>query len=367
MVAQAQGLAYNPFLPGQPSPGGVGFQNWMSSLPSLPGLDALRQGDVKIWPSWKIGYKKLGFSFGLDIPPTQILSPFLAFPNYGTLLDTYPFDVRIKSANLAFGTIRVDTQIGPDVNFFGSVSANIPRTVGFEANVGPGIGQIPVQAWSWRGSRLQWSEFEIGGSCRILRDLAFVAGIKFGRTSFRFSDPEPMPSYGYPAIFPPPLHINTVNIANYSGDLNAFLTTPYIGCEILSSYFKGRLLVGTAAARLRLPLDLSHGGAYITLFGLPVGRRDISEQAEYTLAKSGLFLEGSVESTFPVTETINLTAWLKGSWLRVHGNGEVNLNGQSSLFVLIFTLPEPFSASSSGPSTLSQYDIDLGISGAINF
>ena len=57
-----------------------------------------------------------------------------------------------------------------------------------------------------------------------------------------------------------------VAFPDYSGDLNTFFTIPYIGCQIFGPYFKGELLIGSASARLRLPLSLSHGGPYITGF-----------------------------------------------------------------------------------------------------
>src|SRR5208283_1064418 len=103
----------------------------------------------------------------------------------------------------------------------------------------------------------------------------------------------------------------------------------------------------------------------VTIFGA-LGRRDLSEQAEYTFKNAGLFLEAGLESTFPVG-FFNCTLWAKGNWLRIRGDGDVNLAGQSTAFVLAFRLPEPFSVSSSGTSTLSQYTFDVGFSGAINF
>jgi hypothetical protein len=142
-------------------------------------------------------------------------------------------------------------------------------------------------------------------------------------------------------------------------------TIPYIGCQILGPYFKGELLIGSASARLRLPLQLSHAGPYITgpIFGA-LGRRDLSEQAEYTFKNAGLFLEAGLESAFPVG-FLNCTLWAKG--LKNPRRWDVKLAGQSSAFLLFFTLPDPFSSSSSGTSTLNQYTFDLGFSGAVAF
>lgn len=242
------------------------------------------------------------------------------------------------------------------------------RTVGIEASQGPGIGVLPPQAWRWTGSRFQWSEYEFGGWYNINQSVGLVAGIRFDRVSVSFSEPEPLPSYGFFTIFPHPPATRVATFPNYSGDLNTFFTIPYIGCQIFGPYFKGELLIGSASARLRLPLELSHAGPYITgpIFGA-LGRQDLSEQAEYTFKNAGLFLEAGLESTLPVTGFFNCTLWAKGNWLRIRGDGDVKLAGQSSAFVLIFRLPESFSSSNTGTSTLNQYTFDVGLSRAISF
>jgi len=338
-----------------------------SAITSLPGLNWITASPITIRPTINVGYKRIGFDFSLDIPPTQVLSPFLLFPSYGRVLDVYPLSTKIQSADLAVGTFRLDVQVTPAWCLFGSVSASIPRTVGIEANEGPSIGVISSQAWRWTGSRFQWSEFEVGGRYSLSPVVGLIGGVKFARVSVRLSEPEPVPSYGFFTIFPLPPATRTVTFPDYSGDLRTFLTIPYIGCEVFGPYFKGSLLIGSASARLRLPLELSHASPYITgpIFGI-VGRRDLSEQAEYTFKNAGLFLEAGLESTFPIS-FFNCTVWLKGNWLRIRGDADVNLAGQSSWFILAFSFPEPFAESSSGGSTLNQYSFDLGFSAALTF
>jgi hypothetical protein len=369
IAALAQGVASEP-LPSAASPlGGTGASGLISGVASLPGLNWIQAGDIRIWPTVNVGYKKIALNFNLNIPPTQVLDSFVLFPQYGSLLDSYPLDAKIQSADLAVGAFRLDAQLTPACGLFGSVSANIPRTVGIEASQGPGIGVTQPEAWRWTGSRFQWSEYEFGAWYNINQAVGLVAGIRFDRVSVRFSDPEPVPGYSYFTLLPLPPAFRPVAFPDYGGDLTTFFTIPYIGCQIFGPYFKGELLVGSASARLRLPLELSHAGNYITgpLFGF-FGRRDISEQAEYTFKNAGLFLEGGLESTFPVG-FFNCTLWAKGSWLRIRGDGDVNLTGQSSWFAFfgLFNFPESFSSSNSGTSTLSQYTFDLGFSSAINF
>jgi hypothetical protein len=346
---------------------GPGSSGWLSGLSSVPGFGWIDTGQVSFRPAMSIGYKKIALDFGLDIPPTQVLSPFVVFPNYGSLLDTYPLQARLQSADLAIGSFRLDAQFGANSGVFGAVSANIPCSVGIDAQEGPGIGVFRPQAWHWTGSSFQWSEFEFGGWYGVTSTVGLVGGIRFDRMSVRFSDPEPVPEYSFFTTFPRPPAERPVSFPDYSGDFLTLLTTPYIGCQMFGSYYKTWVLVGSTSARLRLPLDLTHPGVYIAgpIFGA-LGRRDLSEQAEYTFKRAGLFLEAGLESAFPVG-SFSCTLWAKGNWLRIRGNGEVALAGQSSAYLAALTLPEPFSASSEGTSTLNQYTFDLGFSGSLPF
>ena len=346
--------------------GGAGLSDWIPTITSLPGLNRIDSGAVSIRPTVLAGYKHLGFNVSLGIPPTQILSPFgAAFPEWGSLLDLYPLDVKVQSADLAVGAFRLDAQITPFCGLFGSVSANIPRTVSIYSSISPGIGMIPPEGpLSWTGSRFQWSEFEVGGWYGINQAVSLVAGIRFDRVSVGFSNPEPDPNYRILVIA---LGFPTVSFPDYSGDLNTFFTIPYIGAQFSGPYFKGSLLIGSAGARLRLPLDLTHQGLYFALTRL-TGRVNLSEQAEYIFNKAGVFLEGNLELSFPV-RFFNCTLWAKANWLRIRGNANVTTAGQSTFYLLTgpIVLPQPFSASNSGTSTLSQYNLDVGLSGVINF
>jgi len=156
IAALAQSVVPDPLPSGSSPLGGAGASGWISGITSVPGLNWIEAGNIRIWPTLNVGYKKIALNFNLNIPPTQVLDSFVLFPQYGSLLDTYPLDAKIQSADLAVGAFRLDAQLTPACGLFGSVSANIPRTVGIEAGEGPGIGVIPTQAWRWTGSRFQW-------------------------------------------------------------------------------------------------------------------------------------------------------------------------------------------------------------------
>ena len=98
IVALAQGVVPEPFPSGASPLLGAGASGWISGISSLPGLNGTQAGDIRIWPTLNVGYKKIALNFNLDIPPTQVLDSFVLFPQYGSLLDTYPLDAKIQSA-----------------------------------------------------------------------------------------------------------------------------------------------------------------------------------------------------------------------------------------------------------------------------
>lgn len=126
IAALAQGVVPEPLPFGASPLGGAGASGWISDVASLPGLNWIQAGNIRIWPTLNVGYKKIALNFNLNIPPTQVLDSFVLFPQYVSLLDTYPLDAKIQSADLAVGAFRLDAQLTPACGLFGSVSANVP-------------------------------------------------------------------------------------------------------------------------------------------------------------------------------------------------------------------------------------------------
>lgn len=353
-----------------------GLPRWFGSFPN----------DVKIVPSVQVAYKRLGLNFNIEVPAKELLSPFLdidqLFPYYGSLLDTFPLDFKLNSADLLIGDVRLFASLTRRAGVYGGITASIPRKVGAQAGVGPGFGTLVPQSRSWTGSRLQWSQFEIGGRYLVNPSIELLAGIRWERTTLRFGDPEPVPgTTSFGADFPSGPFVDTVPLDGYGGDLRTHVSTPFIGVSVMSPYTRCSLRIGSAATSVRLPLNLSHTGPYrafsLLILGNPifrVGRSDISEQALYKFKNAGLFLEGKVESDVRVNQSLNMTFWAEGSWLRIRGNGSVDLSGESSTFdFIMFAIPPSvfypsrYSASESGMSTFTQYSLSLGISGSLSF
>lgn len=347
---------------------------------------------VRISPSLTAGYKRLGLNFSLDVPAKDLLAPFLdfdqLFPYYGSLLDTFPLDFKLRGADLLIGEFRLDAYVTRSVGVYGSVSAALPRNVGVEAGMGPSIGTLTPQSRCWTGSRLQWSQYEIGASYAVNPSIVLLAGISWERTTVRFSDPEPVPetnnwglNIGLPAPFIHPF-VSAVPFDGYGGDLRALFSRPYVGVSFRSRYSRCSFKIGSANGSLRLPLSLSHTGPYrafsLNIAGFPwnplygLGRSNISEQAVYTFKNAGLFLEGKIESDFRMNDSLNLSFWAEGSWLRIRGNGSVALAGESSTFLTIigipfFRAPVGYSSAENGNSTLTRYSLALGVSGSLGF
>lgn len=373
------GVAAAQVLPWSEPTLGSGFYSVLSGVPS-PSV-----GDFRIIPNLLVAYKRLGLNFNVDVPAKELIEPFAGggeqFPFYGSLLDTFPIDFKLCNADLLTGEVRLDAVITPNVRVYGSLAANIPRRVRVEAGVGPGFGVLIPQAYAWTGSRLQWSQFEIGASYAPNQAITLMAGIRWERTTVRFADPEPVPTgtiLGV-SLFPPgPVNI-AVPFNGYGGDLRALICTPFIGVKFEGPYARCSLKIGSAAGSLKLPLRNSYAGPYrglvITILNIPlIGavRSDISEQASYTFKNAGLFLEGKVESDVRMTDSVKLTFWAEGSRLRIRGNGSLDLEGESTRSGLILgfpinVIPTGYRASQSGTSTLTQYSLSLGMSGSLTF
>jgi hypothetical protein len=376
-LAAAQGLPWSGLSP---------VPAWYSVPSGVPGSSG---SDFRIVPNLQVAYKRLGLNFNLDVPAKDLLEPFLGpggnFPYYGSLLDTFPLDFKLRNANLLTGEFRLDASITPRVGVYGSVSANIPRRVVVEAGVGPAFGSLIPQSYAWTGSRLQWSQFEIGASYNINPSIALLAGVTWERTTVRFSDPEPVPTSNSFVLSTrrPFFSVTSVPFDGYGGDLRALFCTPFIGVTFRSPYARCSLKIGSAAGSLKLPLRASHTGPYrafsliIPALGqfnpfFRVGRSDISEEASYTFKNAGLFLEGKVESDIRMTDALNLAFWAEGNWVRIRGSGNVGLAGEStsSLTFLGFPFnvrPVGYSDSQSGTSTLTQYSLSLGMSSSLTF
>ncbi len=360
-IGYAQGVDVS--IPG--SPGGVS-----SFLPTGFSTSGIDMSGVRVTPVVKAGFKRIALNYSLDIVPTELLSPFFPlFNQFGSLLDTYPIDIKLHNANLAVGTVGLNVGIGSAHEVFGNVSANIPRSITLQTITGPGIGVSTHQGLSWEGSQFQWNQYELGGVYWVSPAVGVIGGVRWERTSVRASNPVPIPSYGVLQI---PSSINTVQFPNYGADLRTLLAIPYLGARVAGSYYRGSFIVGAANASVLLPVTLNKGGPYAGIFLIPdvlfIGRSDLSEKASYDFSRPGVFLEGNFETDYNVTTGMKLTFWGEGSWLTIRGPGSVDLSGGSSFGVFGLTFPiTRYSSSSSGTSTLSRYTYGFGLTGSLSF
>jgi hypothetical protein len=351
-----------------------GFSWAMSALPWVGSFDL---SGVNFLAGARAGYRHLGLNINFGIPVEQLLTPFLDppiliffFPQYGSLLDLYPLDLKISGADLLVGAVDLKATLANGLEIFGSIQASIPRQIRAEAGEGPGIDALTPERWSWQGSRFQWAQFDVGAGSALGANLSVIAGLKGERTTVRLEDPEPLPGYTYRTRlvpFGPPVFEEST-FSDYGGDFGCYLLMPYLGARLKGLYYNGTFRAGLADSKLKLPLRLSQAGRYIggLLFGR--GRNDLSEEAQYKFSHAGFFVEAAAESQFAVMQNLDLRFWMEGSWLRIQGNGEVELTGQSSPSIFGFAFaPVDFRGFSKGPSHLSQYSLSLGLSGAWSF
>ncbi len=329
-------------------------------------------------PTLTVGYKRLGLNFNSPVAARQVLREifpgFPLFQQYASLLDVYPLDIKLEKANLLMGGLglRISNPRSGLAGFF-NVFASSPRSVSLTSSTGPGIGQIPPEAVSWSGSQFQWSQYDLGGSYRLRAGLGVIGGVKFERSSVKFSEPEPAPGYTrFVSLF----RRQTATFPNYGGDFQLLFTKPYVGIEVFGSYFKGSLLVGAANADLRIPLRLNHRGAYIgftlrPFLPLGFGVRNLAEQATYSMKQPGVFVEANLESNFTVRQGLDINLWVQGAVTRVRGDGDVSLNGKTTGFFRIFRFPfrfpTSFSDGATAESTINQYDLGCGANASLRF
>ncbi len=381
----------------------------------------LNTAGMTVSPILKVAYKRLGLNCNFSIPVEEYTSafgvpPLFGFADYGSLLDLYPMDLKLEDANLLIGEAGVSVRMGQAAKVFLKLSASVPQKVGVRTNETSSIGMLgPPRAYAWQGTRLQWTQLNLGGSYSIWPDVAVVAGIKCERTTFKFADPKPIPATAIPTLsfslywdpVPPDFGLNInfgpvpVTLNQLRGEAHADLTIPYVGLELEGSYYRAWFIGGLCNASLGVPLRLSQDDQYggfnvlvsvllppvvVANGGLLLGRSDLNEEARYSLANAGLYLETGLEYDVQVTNNLTLTLWGEATWMRIQGTGNLDLRGQSSWFYDLFASwnvfgglftgdfdfgnawPQPFGTSSSGKdSGFSQYSYALGLTGTLNF
>jgi hypothetical protein len=343
-------------------------QAWAQGLSSSLGLDGLQ-----VQPLSKIYYKSLGLNLNFGIPAEQLLSPFIIEPQWGSLLDVFPLELKLTEGRLVVGEIGFQVTNGGRARGFASIAASVPTTAGMESAVGPGIGTLTDQSHSWDGTGLQWWQIDLGGAFKRDDTLEFLVGVKFERTTLKLHGAA---GYTYPLILINPLRLIFVqnNADTYGGDVQVNLTIPYVGVRLNNGYFRSTFRIGIAGANVTSPIRLTDSGVYHAFFFLGIiGRSDLSEEARYTFSNSGLYLDGSFEYDFDVSNGFGLTCWAQGTWMSIPGGGNVDLTGQSTagIFPLlgIFNFPPTsfWASGSSRESGLSEYSLNIGIKGILTF
>jgi hypothetical protein len=349
---------------------------WAQGVPSSLGLD-----NIQIEPSAKIYYKQLGLNLNFGVAAQQVLSPFaqrtigplVVGRQWGTLLDAFPLELSLTEGRFAVGELGLKIGNGGRAAFIGSIAASLPTKTGVQSAIGPGIGVLTTQGRSWVGSNAQWWGIDVGGSFEKYPGFEFLAGLKLESTTLRMSDPDPDGSYNYLVWIGTTFTIHNT-LDDLSGDLQVNLTIPYIGVKMDGGQYRSAFRIGIAGANVTSPIRLTDSGLYHAFWFLGWwGRSDISEEACYSFANAGLYVDGSFEFDVDVTEGFGLTCWAQATWLNIPGAGSVDLEGRSSeSFFPLFggpnLPPTSFGASgSSRESGVSQYSLNIGFTGNLTF
>ena len=275
-------------------------------LPSIPGLGSFNIGAVKVFPSVRVGYQSIAMNINLPIPTQTIAT---------TRLDVTGLDLKLNDAQVWVGFLGLDTWFNPNFNLFLQLGGNAKR--GITASTAdikvttPGPNRNPSE---WTGSNLQWWMIEGRVGYRFVRSGLFCIGVKWDQLMTALTNPRDNQGA---------LLATEPRLLDFTGDIKIKGSMPYFGLVFGEpNYFASLLFSPIASCDVQIPFDLlSYPGAG------PATTAYRYEEARYTLNKRwGYFLEGNIEYNFNAMAGLNFGLWIKGTLLRVKGDGREQLN-----------------------------------------
>lgn len=317
-------------------PGLVAAQGF---LPTFQGMGSFDLGSVQVSPSAKVGYQYMAVNFNVPVPYSGIWGP--------ALVSTSELDFKLQDAGVWVGGLGVNARM----NRF---SAFLNAEANARKNVRVVTGQDPYWAGDfsveWRGSRLEWWAIDGGGCIDLTANIGIVGGLRLEHMSLRLADPvDPL---GW-------IRSDQAEYGDkYAGDLLSKVWLPYIGIRTSAPYFKGLLRFSPVAfSNAKIPLR------YTYIEYLPWSWV-IFEDAEYTFKRTGLWLEGSIDSAVQLSPNVRCSLWLKGSWLQIRGTGREGYDGIETVWGMVF---DSYNDSGSAQGVYSSYTLAGGLRGEAAF
>lgn len=282
----------------------------------LWGISHLWNGRIHFRPAIKFGYQKtaINLSFPVPIQPDETNS----------LIDT--LDVKFNDTNFWIGSLCLDLTIGTRAGLFLEATASPSRGASLTTSFA-GIaaadyfgGTNGWMGWSWPTSGLQWWEINAQGRIVASDQFAFLAGYKVDRLSQKLSAP-PEPSYQ--GWFPPDPPYTGPVIQDYFGDVKLTTYCPYVGIRVGDSWWNFSLIWSPwlTSYNVQMPLravfyqEANYPGYF-------VGFVSANSENKFSLRRrNGQLVEALGDLQYRPMNTLDLSMWLKGSWLNCRGSG----------------------------------------------
>jgi hypothetical protein len=252
--------------------------------------------------------------------------------NYGDL-EQSPLDLNLHDEDFWVGEAGLGLQISRNLLLFGSAMGNVRRAGRVFSQIEPEDGRATDPAW-W-GSKTEWWQVDVGGGLAIRPQAAIMVGLRVDHLQIDLRDP-----------FDP--DNNEWADDNYYGDLLAKMWIPYFGIQLLSRNHRA-ILIGSpfASTELKLPFR----------FIEPDLTPPNVEEARYTGAFPGVFLEGLFEYILAGNPRLRVNMWLRGSLMKFSGKVDGDLTDHRD------RAPRSFTAD----SNYSRHSYSAGMSGMFVF
>ena len=308
-------------------------------LSAIPGIGNVELGSIKVTPFAQVGYKNIGFNFNLPFTITPV-------DQFGNVFYGPPaFDLNLLDAGVWVGSVGLDARLPSGL--FLTLRGDRSATKNISVRTGENFPWWDVPApYTWGGSGLQWWDVDGMVGYAVSRDWSVLGGVRYDYLTVRFANP--IDQTGMPVGGP------TGTTTNLGQDIVVKTWIPYIGLQVNGPYYRASLIYSPLAS----PQVVAPQTITSSYYGLGVE----SSLMNYKFASTGSFLEGFFEYSTPISEPSQVQLWVRGTLMRIRGNGDWNFDDSTSPG-LDSSLVDPQATT----GTLNTYSLSGGISASLSF
>ena len=308
-------------------------------LSAIPGIGNVELGSIKVTPFAQVGYKNIGFNFNLPFTITPV-------DQFGNVFYGPPaFDLNLLDAGVWVGSVGLDARLPSGL--FLTLRGDRSATKNISVRTGENFPWWDVPApYTWGGSGLQWWDVDGMVGYAVSRDWSVLGGVRYDYLTVRLANP--IDQTGMP-VGPSIIGITT----NLGQDIVVKTWIPYIGLQVNGPYYRASLLYSPLASpQVVAPQSITTG-----VYG--DDSSVMSSLMNYKFASTGSFFEGFFEYSIPISEPSQVQLWVRGTLMRIRGNGDWNYHGSEGLYSVV----DPQITT----GTLNTYSLSGGMSASVSF